>query len=112
MENIELEKEKLRKQIEENSNEIMVINTSTGQCWDKADTKVFALIVGKTQLNPIYLKNLGFDSHYRKSSAEKGLFYSSVLGMSRAFEIVYNLSSWLYKGIEKVGDAGYKIKQI
>lgn len=109
---IKTEKEKLRKQIVDNGNEIMVVNTSTSQCWDKADTKVFALIVGKIQLYPTYLKNLGFDSHYKKSVAEKGLFYSSVLGMSRAFEIVYNLSSWLYQDIEKVGDAGYKIKQI
>ncbi len=112
MENIEQEKEKLRKLISDNENEIMVINTYLGQCWDNPASKNFALIVGKTQLNPNYLKKLGFSSHYKEKSAKHFLFYSGVLGMSRAFEIVYNLSGWLYEGIEKIGDAGYKIKQI
>lgn len=105
MKEYEKEKKELRKLIADNDYKIMVINTSIGQCWDKADTKVFALIVGKTQLNPTYLKNIGWDRHYRKSAAENCLFYDSVLGMSRAFNIVYNLSSWLF-------DDGYKIKQI
>ncbi|MEK6879639.1 MAG: hypothetical protein AABY22_08540 [Nanoarchaeota archaeon] len=95
----------IKKLIAKNGYEIIVINTFTGVNWDNPASKNFALLVGKKQLNPIYLKNLGWDTHYNKISADRGLFYSGVLGSSRAFEIVYNLSSWLFKD-------GYKIKQI
>ncbi len=105
MENIKEEIKKLKELFKKNKYEVLVVNTYTGQNWDNPESKRFALIVGKTQLNPFYLKSLGFDSHYRKSVAEAKLFYDGVLGMSRAFNIVYHLSQWLYKD-------GYKLKHI
>lgn len=105
MENYEIEKENLKKLIADNGYEILVVNTYTGQSWDNPASKSFELIVGKTRLNPNYIKTLGWKTHYKETSAKCGLFYSRALGMSRSFEIVYNLSSWLFKD-------GYKVKAI
>jgi hypothetical protein len=96
-------KKELKKLLKDNNYQVRVVNTYTGLNWDNPESKKFVLIVGSVQLNPIVLKELGFESHFKEKYAKKGLFYSGVLGMSRAFEIVYNLSVWLY------GD-GYKLK--
>lgn len=104
-EEIQEELKKLKKLFNSNDYQVRVVNTYTGQNWDNAESKKFALIVGTTQLNPDYLKELGFNTNYKKSVAEANLFYSGVLGMSRSFQIVYNLSYWLFKD-------GYILKQI
>src|SRR3990167_5520751 len=102
--NIENEKEKLKKLFADYDYKLLIVNTYTGQCWDNPASKSFALIVGKTKLNPYYLKELGFNTHFKEKSARVSCFYSAVLGMSRSFEIMYNLSSWLFED-------GYKIKE-
>lgn len=97
-------KKELRKQIMEGNCKIWVFNSYKGLNWDNSQSKGFILaFIYKNEimtLNPEYLKNLGWDTHYKKSYAESYLFYDGVLGMSRTFNIVYNLSSWLFKEIE------------
>lgn len=113
---IEEAKEKLRKQLKDAQYNVYVFNSYKGLNWDNAQSKGFILAVPVKdvfgnldiiQLNPRYLFNLGWDTHYKKSFAEASLFYDGVLGMSRAFNIVYNLSSWLFADLTKE-----EIKQI
>jgi len=119
---IEDKKKKLRKQLKDAGYNVYVFSSFNGVNWDNSQSKNFILaFVDKRdnsimQLNPIYLKNLGFDTHYKKEQADRGLFYDGVLGMSRAFNIVYNLSSWLFKGTKEEKenrnkDAGYVLNR-
>ena len=85
--------------------QVKIVNTYTGQNWDNVQSKRFALFLGSTQLNPYALKDIGFDHHFKENCAKHWLFYDGVLGMSREFNIVYNLSHWLYKD-------GYKLRNI
>jgi len=91
---IQRRKKELRKQLKRAYYEVYVFNSFNGVNWDNSQSKNFILaFIDKRdnsimQLNPIYLKNLGFDTHYKKEQADRGLFYDGVLGMSRAFNIV------------------------
>jgi hypothetical protein len=100
------EKEDLRKDLAEAGYEIKVVNTYGGLNWDTPASKVFELYYVKkgkmVQLNPNRLKELGFDAHWKRKPAENWQFHSGVLGMSRAFEIVSNLSSWLFDDYKKL----------
>jgi len=104
-EEIKTEKEKLREQLKECNYKIWVFNSYRGLNWDKSESKGFILAFPfkneiKT-LNPFFLKNLGWNRHFKESYAEHDLFYDGVLGMSRAFNIVYNLSTWLFSDLSK-----------
>ena len=86
---------------------VVGIHKSTNRNWDAGIWNHFALLYPKNgevrQINAreLYQANA---PHAGKLSKEGYYgFMSSVLGMDRPFEIVYNLSQWLY------GD-GYRLK--
>jgi hypothetical protein len=123
---IEAKKEDIRNDLRACGYQIWVMNTYTGRNWDNSESKHFILAYPAYskyserweiyEMNPCYLKTLGFDWFFKKSVAYAGCFYDGVLGMSRAFNIVYSLSSWLFRNTPDAEnahnkDAGYVLTQ-
>ena len=80
------------------------ITRGTNPKWDKGIWRTFHLYYIKDNtLKQIFIDNGLQWSGVLNWNERKRCFESKVLGMDRTFEIVYNLSDWLYKD-------GYKLK--
>lgn len=97
-------KKDLQKQLENVSTIYVVgITRGTNPHWDKGIWRTFDLYyIRNNQLERIFIPDEIADEvgNWKKN---KNLFESRALGLDRTFEIVYNLSSYLF-------DDGYKLK--
>ena len=92
-----MEKKDLIKQLENVSTIYVVgITKGTNPNWDKGIWRTFRLFyVRNNQLNQILIEEIDA-ANCPNWNKRKHLFESRVLGMDRTFEIVYNLSCWLF----------------